>query len=426
MPKNTPHKILILGAGFAGLRAAQDLSEHCKGQADCSITLVDKIDVHLYTPDLYEIANAFNNEITDECLTTLKESVATHTQSLIDKKSVTFIQDTVTAIHPKQNKVTLSKEGDLQYDTLIVALGSKQNFYAIPGLQQFAYPVKTIKDALVINCHLDTFFHFLWKKNTKKKVTISIGGGGATGVEFAAEMTRYLDLLSTKYDYPRDKMTIQIIQAGSELVGAGPKVSKYTIQRLEQKGVKILLNHMIVKAEPDKIHVKTGSKSNPEEKTIESDVLIWTGGVMVNPIVKESLGDPDHYGAISVNKFLQSTKHPNIYAAGDNAFYKDPKTGKTAPMLAQTAWEQGQQAAQNIIRSLQNKPQKPYKIHTSPLIMPLGGKWGIVKIGRFVFKGRLGWIIRRLTDLQYAMSIMPFWRALKKWHHDTNLFTKND
>lgn len=421
-------RIIILGAGFAGLKAAQKITKYLAkdgtiGAKNVTITLIDKSDIHLYTPDLYEIANSFNQQITDECLTKLKDCVATRIQTLINKKSVTFRQGEIIKIDPKNQFVELKKGAKLEYDYLLCALGSQQNFYNIPGLKQFSYPVKTIKDGLVINCHLDTFFHFLWKKKTKKEVKISIGGGGATGVEFSAEMVRYVDKLCEKYDYPRNKVTIQILQAGNELVGQGKKVSDYTKKRLEEKGIRILFNHMITKAEPDKIYTKSPTG---KAEIIESDVLIWTGGVMVNQLVKKYLGDEEHKGFIKVNRFMQSEQYPTVYAAGDNAFFKDPKTKKIAPMLAQNAWEEGEVAAYNIVSQICGKKQTTYKVRNLPLIMPIGGKWGIVKIGPFVYRGFLGWIVRRLTDLWYAAKIMPFWKALKKWHHDNQVFVKND
>ncbi len=415
-------KILILGAGFAGLRVAQNLTKNLPKNIKAEITLVDKGEAHVYTPDLYEIANHFNDEITDECLTTLKECVATHIDHLIDTKKVKFIQDEVSKIEPEPKRVHLKKHGELAYDHLVVALGSKQNFYSIPGLKQFSYPVKTIKDALVINCHLDTFFHFLWKKGMKDKVMISIGGGGATGVEFAAEMIRYLDKLSEKYNYPRNKIHIRIIQGGSELVGQGQRVSDYTKVRLEEKGIEVLLNHLITKVEPHRITVK----HNNDEKHLYSDILIWTGGVMVNPVVSEYVGTKEKHGAIAVNTHMQSVEHPSIWAAGDNAYFEDPKTKKSAPMLAQTAWEQGEVVAKNIVNTLVGKRLSSYQIHTAPLIMPVAGKWGIVKYGNFVYRGFFGWIIRRLTDLLYATKIMPFFKALKKWRHDNKIFIKHD
>jgi NADH dehydrogenase len=401
-------KIVILGAGFAGLATAKKLAK----LVDDEIILIDRSPVHLYTPDLYEIAGSIHKKMTEECLVNLKESVASEIYSIIPKDKVEFIKAEVININPEKQIITYAK-GKVTYDYLVLALGSVTNYYDIPGLEQFSYPVKTIQDAIVINCHLDIYFKELWKAKTKKNIIINIGGGGATGVEFGGEMLNYISSLCKKYHYPRNRVTLQLIQGSNELIGLGKEVSDIAKKRLESKGVKIIFNKYIKRVTPNKIFVQ--GKDEIQQTALDSDILIWTGGVKVNPVVGE---------AIEVDEYLRSKEHKNIFAAGDNAAFVE--NGKRVPMLAQVAWEEGACIADNIFATMHKKTLRPYFSKDYLAIIPLAGKFGIVKWRGRVFSGRWCWALRRLTDLCYALQILPFWKALKKWQHGNQVFVEND
>ncbi|MEK7145807.1 MAG: FAD-dependent oxidoreductase [Patescibacteria group bacterium] len=414
--------IVILGAGFAGIRAARILSKKLDLNR-FELFLVDKKSVHIYTPDLYEVASNFHQEITEQCLIDLKETVATQIETIVDPKKIRFIQAEIKKIDPKKKKISLVGKTSLDYDYLVVTLGSVVNYQGIEGLEQFSYPVKSMDDAILINCHLDTYFRSLWKKNVKKDVMITIGGGGVTGVEFASEMAGYLRQLSKKYKYPLSHIHAQVIQGADELIGVGKKVSEIALERLKKKNVNVMLGHYIKKVQANKIVLQ--SKDGKKKKIIKSDMLMWTGGVKPNPVVAASLGSDEFKGAIAVNEQLQSVKYKAVFAGGDNAAFVNKK-GERAPWLAQAAVEQGEVIAENIVALTQRRPLKSYKLRTYPMIIPIAGQFGIVKMGPFVYKGWLGWVVRRFTDLTYAMSILPFGKALKKWWRGNKVFIEND
>ncbi len=407
--------IVILGGGFAGLRTALVLAKKLPQNSTYRILLVDERPVHLYTPDLYEIATAYHNEITEACLTKLKDAVAIPFLKIISGKHIDFLRDRVIKISPEKNLIELKQRGVLSFDFLVLALGSVVNYYGIPGLEEYASPLKTLLDGLAMNCHLDMHFHNLWKKELKKEVSIVVGGGGATGVEFACELPGCLDKLCKKYHYPREHVKITVVEASQELAGQGEKVTKVILKRFQKLGIQPLLNTYIKKVDEEGVHLETVRK---EKSILPADLLIWTGGVKPHPLIRESFNSVAKNGALPVNEYLQCPAFPHIYAAGDNA--------SAAPMLAQLAFDQGKIAAQNILAQIEGKRQKPYRIHFKGVITPLGGKYALLKKGNFIFKGRLIWILRRLIDLRYALSILPFWHALKKWIRDTNVFVGND
>lgn len=414
-------KIVILGAGFAGLQVALFLAKHLQNPA-YEIVLVDERNIHLYTPDLYEIATAFHEKITEECLTQLKDTVAISLTKIIASKKIRLLCDKAVKIHAKSKTLELKNLGAVTFDYLILTLGSVVNYYHIPGLAQFSYPLKTLTDSLAINCHLDIYFQTLWKQNLKKRISIIVGGGGATGVEAACELPRYIDKLCKKYTYPRDRVDITIIEGSAQFTGQGEKVTTVIVARFKKLGIQPLLNTLIKDVGANFVTVESQKNSS----TLNMDILIWTGGVMPHPLIKESFSLVAQDGALPVNAFLQYEKFPFIFAGGDNAYFLDQMNGKIAPMLAQIAFQQGKIIGRNIVAEIQTKPKKPYTLRVKGVIIPLGGEYALLKKGNFVFKGFFIWVMRRLVDLAYALSILPFSYAIRKWIHDTNIFVGND
>lgn len=416
--------IVILGAGFAGLRVAKLLSKKIPKYSGYKIKLVDKRNFHLYTPDLYEVATAFNEKITDDCLLRLRETVATPINNLIDHERVEFVFDRVLEVDFAEKKVRLGKYDELAYDYLVVAMGAQVNTFGIEGMEEYSYPLKTVGQALAINCGLDQYFHALWnKREHKKPLSITICGGGATGVETVAEMVLACNKLCEKYQYERKNITIQLIESGNDLLRFGEKGSAKVLKRLENLGVKVYLNNMVTKAAKESLNIKS---KDGEEKTLVSHITIWTGGVKVNSIVAKSIGAKERRGAAIVNEYLQYKDNKDVFVLGDNAFIEDGEGGPV-PWLAQMAVKEADTVVANLCALLNKKDLKkfvaPRKI---PVIIPVGGKYAFIKMGSVVLGGYIFYVLRRLVDLRYYLTIMPFSKAYGKWHRGKKIFEAND
>lgn len=429
MVKTKARKIVVLGGGVAGIRMVQDLAKKISGGYE--IILIDKSRVHVFRGDLYEVATAFNKKITDRCLTELKETVATPIIKLIDPDRVRFICDEILEICHNESLVRLRDAGNLHYDYLVVALGSETNYFGIPGLKENSFAMKTVEDAIKINCHLDQPF-----SSRVRDVHIAIGGGGATGVEMACEMVGAVSRLCKKYKYPSDKVFVHLIEGTDTLIALPGRGTGIVLKRLKKLGVVVHLQRFIAKVTKSEITLKS---SDCKLQTIKSDILIWTGGVMVNPVVADCLGSKNCRGAIKVNPFLQSEKYRNVFAAGDNAYVMwgtDPESGqghaigvyraKPLPMLAQVAYQEGALIADNLFRLICGKQMIPFKCGKLMLLVPLGGKYALFKTDGKIFAGFWCWMLKRLVYFKYALSIMPFWRALGKLKRSTKVFVEND
>lgn len=417
-------KVVILGGGFAGIRVAQDLArKFIAARMKLEIILVDKESVHVFRADLFEVATAFNKKITEKCLTQLKETIATPIHRLVAGRA-RFIQDEVSGIDSDKRVVHLKNTGELKYDYLIVTLGSETNYFNIPGLRENAMAMKTVQDGIKFNCRLDEFFKDLWGRKISRTVNIVIGGGGPTGVEMAAELIGSLKKLCKKYDYDCRKINVELIEGTDKLLGMEGQGTELVLARFKRLGVQIYLQNLIQKVEKKELILKsTGGKI----KKKFYDILVWTGGVMVNPVVAASLGRKKYGGAILVNPFLQSAKNRNIFAAGDNAFFPDhANPGKRLPMLGSVAVEEGSVLAENVFYLIQGREMRNFEHGKTQMIIPIGGKYAIWKSGERLFSGAWVWVIRRLVYLKYALSILPFWAAMKKFLRSTEIFMDND
>lgn len=410
MVRKTQHNIVILGAGVSGMQVAQTLSKKLKDDK-YKIILIDKSLFHIFQSDLYEVATAYKKTMTRECLVALKETVASPISKMIDTNKISFIRDQITNIDYSNKEIVLKKGEKIKYEFLAITLGAVTNYYGISGLEKYSMPLKTVDDAISINCLLDQHFYNLNKNKQNKIVNIVIGGGGPTGVETAAELSRSLNKLAKKYKYNRKKVKVQIINGSDKLGSIDKKVSDIIEKRFKKLGINVTLNSFINSVTKKEIITKSGKTL----RKVKYDILIWTGGVKINPIIKRTL---------TVNEYLQTKFDKKVFAAGDNALFQT-KNGNL-PQVAYVAFNEGKAVAYNIIRSINNEDLKKFRPIMPPTLIPLGGRIAIFNYKWLTFYGRLCWFIRSLISLKYALSILPIWKAIKKWRKGTKIFITND
>jgi len=412
-------KIVILGAGFGGLRAALRLGRFIKKHQfddQYDLTLVDRNGYHTYTPTLYEIA-------------TTPQSVANH----IDLKSITtfpikeivknlpvrFVQSEITEINILAKEVRLIDER-LAFDYLILAIGVEPDFHNIPGLRENALPFKTFLDSIRLRDQLSIV------AVAEATPHILIGGGGATGVELAGEL---------KMRLPGAKVTI--IESGDSILKTFDETMiARAKKRLEKLGVDYLENAQIISADPSAITIKM-TKTN-DRRPIPYDLIIWSGGnrgaavVEPLPVSKDRSQPLVEPGLNCIPAGVDLSVTDNVYGVGDVACFLDPKTGRRAPAVARAAIIQADLAAKNIISEIlsyeglsERRKSYFYKIADYPYVLPIGGKFAIAKIGPIHLGGFLGWLFKGLIELNYLFSIMPNWLAFKIWLKGLKIFGTN-
>ncbi len=427
MEENGVKTIVIVGAGYAGIRVALDLGAFLKHHPDKAkewmLYIVDRSDSHVFTPSLYETATALKEDAT---AWNIKRAVTLEYAEIFGDLPIRFVQDEIVDIKTDSKEIHLHDNPPLAYDILVLALGSATNFFNIPGLAEHSYPLKTAQDSIRIR---NAITSALEPKNTGDIARIYIGGGGPTGVELAAELTRFIRKKCAHHINACRRNEIILCEAGPTILGGFPaSVVAQTRKRLLSLGV-ILKENMAIKS-VDKNTI-TVSESDGTERTTPHDVLVWAGGIRISPLMESIIAPKDKKGRCivepSLRVRLERAPEQLVYALGDTACFADA-AGKAIPGTAFIAISQGKIVARNIIADITGSSKKisylPPRVF--PFAIPLGGKHAIFSFPPLRMGGLMGWLIRIGIDLKYLFGILPPHKALAFWINSVWVSIKND
>ena len=424
----TQHHIVILGSGFAGLRTAIELKKRASRLKQARITLVDARADHVYTPLLYEVCTGslMPGICADDLrVRELKKGV---TFPLSDfcfsgkKISVEVKQGKVLRADPTTHTVNFEDGSSLSYDTLVVALGSQIATNKIPGVIDFALPMKRLEYAVVLQ---HTFREGLKRaRRDGKSWRLVVCGAGATGCELAAELAGYIRSVSRHKHEDAPKVDIVLVDASQRVLSASREsVSRRAFARLSSLGIEMVLNACVKEVRKGEVHIDV----NGNKRTLTCDAIVWTAGIEPSTELAH-LGCPfDERGFIRVKPTLEVEQTEQVYALGDAVIFLHPKTGARVPALAQVADRQANIVAENITRSLERRPDinwNPPERWTT--VIPLGGSFALLDLGLFIIGGRAGYCVHKVIDLWYVLSILPVRRAWKHWSYARKMFLQND
>ncbi len=430
-------KIVILGAGFGGLRAATVISKKLKSLnllQKYEVVLIDRNDYHIYTPLLYEVATTSKKTADlSELHTVATCDLAQLTQNL----SLNFIQGEVTAIDFSEGKINLAGGQVISCDYAIFALGSETNHFNIKGLKENSLPFKTFTDATAIRDAVLNFFESgppeaKLAKSGNNKLNIIIGGGGSTGIELAGELKMCQGELAAEYGQCRIGVTI-IEAAPTILPGFSSKIVEIVKKRLRFLGVNIIEGEIVEAVRKNELTLRSAKK-------LPFDLFVWAGGVRAPLILAGGPLKTEVRGRIEVVEGMECLPktpdlkiYPRVYAIGDNTCIYDLRTGKPMPGVARAAIEEADIAAHNLIEELKAETTENYKPKTKnyapkeyPYVIPVGGKFAVAKLGPIIISGFLGWLLKGLVELNYLISIMPIRKALALWLKGLKIFIQND
>lgn len=391
-------KIVIIGAGFAGVKAALKLA---KLVPQHQITLINDTHYDIYQPDLYEIATVkLQKEEKQEFRTLIRtSSIPLH---LIFKKSkVQLMIARVTKINLVERRVEMSAH-TIGYDYLIIAMGSTTAFYGIPGAMEYSHPLKNTLDALNIRNDLREL-----ARSNDRLINVVIAGGGFTGVELAGMASVFL----------KDEATITIVEAMDTVMpGMSSWVQEHTRKRLEKLGVKIMTKTPIKEVKVDTII--------SDSTQIPFDYLVWTTGVKGESLNKNiegtTLGKKEQ---VSVLSNLSVFGHPEVFSIGDVAEYIDPATSRPVPPTAWAAEAQAEIAAHNVAAMIHNQPMIDYHPVNPGFVIPIGPHYALSTIFGYNLSGVLAWWLKRIITLKYLFEILPPLWAVKIWMRGYKIYT---
>lgn len=422
---NKKKKILILGAGFAGMFAYLTLLKKDISK-DLDITIVNKTDEFVFIPLIHEVATG---SLTPSSVTQPIRSVATECRFL--EGEVTKINMDAKKVHVKNLQAHRSTENihepevDIYYDYLIISLGAQTNFRNTPGARENSYTLYTIEDAKNIKNQIIESFEkaqYLKDKNDiEKTLAFVVVGGGPTGTELAAEIADYINTSIQKTFNSLSRLSkVILIHGGKRILEPAEEWFGLRGQKmLERYGVEVLLNTRV--GEVSKNQIVAGNKTIPTEN------IFWTAGVLaVNLPIEASkeVAKDSATNRFKVNQYLQLPNYPEVFVAGDQAHIIDKDSLQPYPMRAQFATREGRTAADNIERLVLDKPLEEFNYNDLGFIVSFGRGNALAKLFGIKMEGPLAWIAYRGAYWLKVVGIKAKIRTLVEW--GLNLFFSRD
>ncbi len=369
-------KIVVVGAGYAGIFLCTNLSSKLKDIAE--IILIDRNDYHQLMQEIHLVASGFRTS----------DQLKIPISSLIYGKKIKFIQSNVKKILPDKNTIVLDSE-ELEYDDLIVCLGSSTKYFNIPGADKYTLPLRSIYDASIIYDHISEII------KEEKKNNIVIVGAGATGISLGSALAEMINLSKNK-----DNVKVNIIEATSTILyGWDLKVKNKIEDILKKKGIRIFHNSLVERVEENTLFLKDGLHIN-------SSLIIWTAGVRGFNIDIEPTIEKTNDGRIIVDEYCKTNQYENIYAIGDIAAMKNSK-GVLYPPLAQIAVRQARYLADYIseyyINKIVSKEKFDYEIKAQ--ILSVGNNEYVGLLNNYVVSGDIAKMIDEFTKNTYMKSL---------------------
>jgi NADH dehydrogenase len=405
-------QIVICGAGFGGLNCALELN---RLMPEASITLIDQSPYHILHAFLYEVA-ASDEEVT--AMADMARSVAVPIKEVLAGTKIVFRQGTIKSVDGAAKAVQLD-HGQINFDYLVLALGSGANFYGIPGAAEHSLTLKSLRDALSIRNRVEFLVETARLSATRTKLRFVVAGGGFAGVELAAELKGLLDFLSWKNNYPREFLELLIVEGAPQLMpGLAEKVARDTARRLDELGVKVQTKSLITNVTDSLLEFNTGEK-------LHYDALFWTAGVKANsvPVTPELV--LDRGGRIQTTPYFQAQKQNSIFVVGDQTCFIGTD-GRPLPGTALQAIDQGKYVAGAITSFSKNKTPDPYQCKDFGYAVPLGGNWGIAITPHVYWKGYLIGFILKIQWFRYLRRLIGLRQAFKLIWLQKKLYSKND
>ncbi len=403
------HRVVVIGSGFAGLAVIQGLK-----RAPVDVTVIDRQNFHLFQPLLYQVATATLNP----------SDIASPIRRIVrHQKNVETQLADVTGFD-LDRKVVILADGEVPFDTLVVAAGATHSYFGHPEWEEYAPGLKSIEDALAIRRRMLLAFEAAEREPDEELrrewLTFVIVGAGPTGVELAgalrdvAKMTLARDF--THID-PASARVVLLEGSPGVLPPYVPELSESAKRQLEGLGVEVRVGAMVTNIDAEGVEVG--------DERINARTVLWAAGVAASPLGK-ALGAPlDRAGRVLVEPDLTLPGHPDVYVLGDLAYLE--QDGKPVPGVAPAALQMGRHTARNIARTVRGKAREPFRYVDKGSLATIGRGAAVAQIGSRKISGFLAWFLwmsvhiffligfrnRVLVMLQWAWAYLSYDRGAR-------------
>jgi NADH dehydrogenase len=392
-------KVVIIGAGFAGLECAKRLAHE-----PVDVLLLDQNNYHLFTPLLYQVASSLLNP----------SDIAYPVRAVFrGVPNVRFRLGRVASIDLPGHRVVLDDGEAVPYDYVVIAAGSHTNFFGLRAVEATAEGLKDLPEAIRLRSHVISAFEAAARETDpgarEAWLRFIVVGGGPTGVEYAGAVSELIHLVVAR-EYPeldvRAARVILVEALERVLPAFAPRLGEDAKVRLERLGVDVRLNTRVRDVTDGKVLLSTG-------EVLPSRTLVWAAGVRASELAAP-LGIPlTAQGRIVVDEHLCLPGRRNAFAVGDIASVTQGEL--ELPMIAQPAIQGGAHVARTILRLETNEPLRPFRYRDKGIMATIGRHAAVAQIGKLAFKGVLGWYAWLALHLYFIIGFRNRAAVLLSW-----------
>lgn len=370
-----PPRVVVVGAGFGGLWVARGLARR-----PVRVTLIDRNNYHTFFPLLYQVAAA---EL-------VPSDIAHPVRSIFRRAHNVHVRMAQMTGLDIDGRAILTDVGRIEYDYLVLALGSEPSFFGVPGAAEHAFPLRWMADAVPLRHHVLTRFGAAMTADPQRRarlLTFVVVGGGPTGVEYAGALSELIfgPLLKDFPGIRRDEVRVELVEASGRLLGGMPeKLSTYARERLGRRRVRVRVGTAVEAVERDAVRLGGG-------ETLPTETVVWTAGVRGDPRVAEWGLPVARGGRVPVTEHLCMEAHPEVFVVGDLAYLEDD--GKPLPQVAQVAIQQGRRAAANLRARIAGRPEKPFVYRDPGMLAVIGRNAAVAHVFGLAFRGLTAWLL---------------------------------
>ncbi|MBF7017544.1 NAD(P)/FAD-dependent oxidoreductase [Staphylococcus durrellii] len=393
-------KVLVLGAGYAGLQTVTKLQKQISAD-EAEITLINKNDYHYEATWLHEASAG----------TISYEDLLYPVKSVINEDKVNFVKAEVTKIDRNAKKVE-TDAGIFDFDILVVGLGFESETFGIKGMKDHAFQIENVLTSRNLARHIEDKFanYAASKEKDDRDLAILVGGAGFTGIEFLGELTDRIPELCNKYGVDQSKVKITCVEAAPKMLPMfSDDLVNHAVNYLENKGVEFKIATPIVACNENGFVVKV----NDEEQQLEANTSVWAAGVRGSQLMEASF-DGVKRGRIVNEQDLTIAGHDDIFVIGDCAAFIPAGEERPLPTTAQIAMQQGEHVAKNIKHILEGQPTQEFDYVDRGTVCSLGSNDGVgIVYGRDII-GKKAAFMKKVIDTRAVFKLGGIGLAFKK------------
>lgn len=408
-------RIVILGAGYAGVLTAKKLEKKFKKDSEISITIIDKNPFHTMLTELHEVAA---NRVDED-------SIKMSLKKIFAGRKVNVVMDDIEKVDFK-NKKLVGKNTEYLYDYLVIAAGSKPTYFGVEGAEEFSYKLWSYDDAVKLREHIHESFRkaALETDIDKKRLLLSfyVVGAGFTGVEMIGELAEYVPFLCHKYEINPSDVSLNNVDILPRTVPILPeKLSDKVENRLKKMNVKMILGAGVVGIGKDFIKVKINDKEN----MFPAGTVVWAAGIEGSDITNEAASkiSSERRGRIKVDPFLRSLDDEKVYVIGDNMFYIPEGETAPVPQMVENCEHSASIAANNIFTAISKSGEmKKYVPEFHGVMVSVGGRYAVARVGTPKMMMNLpsffAMMVKHLINMVYFVQVMGWTKIFSYLKHE--------